>query len=494
MGPGGGAFSQRVAYASALGCRLDVDFATGRTPTGAPATDNTGPLNAFLATASAKHPVKLVLDGPALVRGLVIAADGHTTIEGLGWGTGLYIADAANADAIRIGTYTGGQTEGQGVRPIPPRVAASIVLRDFAVFGNGQRCATGSRAGTTPPDQPVRGAPQHAVFGVALTGCQNVLLDHLRFVNAACYAVVIANANDIIVRACSFESSGLYQDGVHIDGPAERVVISSCSFATGDDAIALNAPEGFGGDIEDVHISDCISKGSYTMMRVYTSVQRLGTVYRVRRVLVSGCTGSTFNGSFNLGIEGNKADPAPDQIEDIQISGCSFSAPGFANLLTPMGLLTVRDCVCRSPIRPTPEIIVQAPARQVVLDGFTILRTPQGNANASFLEIAPPGSVGRLVLRGLRVVDEDGPYPPLPYVLSVSSRVEEVQVDSAEMPSITSLITPASWAGIGRIGGAGLLGTGCFVPEDKVAENTLFLSSPNGDLVFRAKRGTRRLG
>ena len=490
MGSGPGTATPRVAYASALGCKLDVDFATGRTVAGAPATDNTGALNAFLATAGPRHPVKLILDGPALVRGLVIAPAGYTTIEGLGWGTGLYIADGANQDAIRIGPYLGGQTEGQGVRPIPPRAATGITLRDFAVFGNGQRCATGPRAGTTPPDQPVAGAPQHAVFGAALTNCQNILIDHVRFVNVACYAVMIANANDLAVRNCSFESGGIYQDGVHVNGPAERVLISDSVFATGDDAVALNCPEGFAGDIEDVHVRGCISKGSLTMMRLYTSLP--GAVFRARRIVVADCTGSTFNGSFNLGIEGNQADLAPDQIEDLLITGCSFSAPSFANLLTPIGMLTIRDCVCRTS-RVAPVLIVQSPAREIVLEGLVALHTRENAVAAAFLAVVAPGSVGKLSLRGVRAVSE-GTFPPVAEVLAIDTHVEDLHVGSVDMAGFGAFVRGGDWSHIGRVRGEGLLATGAPIPEAKVAGNTFFSAAPDGKLAIKLQGAIKYLG
>ncbi len=497
MTTGTGTPSPRVAYASALGCKLDVDLATGRTRTGAPATDNTGALNAFLETASEAHPVKLILDGPALVHGLVIAAEGHTAIEGLGWDTGIYLADGANGDAIRIGVYTGGQTEGQGVSPAPPRAASNITLRDFAIFGNGQRSATGPRQGTTPPEQPVPGAPQHAMFGVALTNCTGVSLDHVRFVDAPCYAVMLANAADVSIANCQFESGHNYQDGIHINGPAERVLISGCRFATGDDAVALNAPEGFGGNIEDVHVTDCIAENSLTMMRVYTSLASQRKTYRVRRVSVAQCAGTTQTEAFDLGIQGNEATALPDQIEDMLITGCSFTAPGFATLQTAMGSLTLRDCTYRAPKAAVPLLTVKAPgARDLLLAGVTLLRTADGDAPAPFVATEAAAAISRITLAGVRVVEEgEASYTAVPCVLQAGGKVARLQVEGVDMDRIAMLVgPPTGWAGVEKVGGAGLLGTGALVPDEKVGENTLYFSAPTGELSIRAGGTLRRLG
>ena len=488
--------SPRVAFASALGCKLDVDFRTGRTATGAPATDNTGTLNAFLATASRAHPVKLILDGPALVRGLVISTEGQTTIEGLGWGTGLYLADGANQDAIRLGPYLGHQTEGQDVSPVPARAATAIALRDFAIYGNGQRSATGPRQGTAPADQPVPGAPVHAVFGVALTNCTGVLLGHLRIIDAPCYAVMIANASDVSVVHCAFESGHIFQDGVHVNGPAERVLVDGCRFRTGDDAVALNAPEGFGGDIEDVHVTNCLNEGSLTMLRVYTSVASIAKTFRVRHVVVTGCTGTTQSEAFNLGIEGNQATSAPDQIEDLLITGCMFTARSFAVLSTSIGLLTLRDCVYRATAPEAAMLAVQtAGANRIALQGVTVLRAPGGVATGPVVSVDGPARVQRLSIAGLAVVDEQGVHPAARCVLSAVGGVESLGLEAIDMGRIANLVDPASgWRAVGAVSGAGLLGSGALVPDDKVADNTLYLSAADGGLAIKRGGTVRRLG
>lgn len=486
--------SPRVVYASALGCKLDVDFATGRTPSGAPATDNTGALNAFLATASASNPVKLILDGPALVRGLVIAAPGYTTIEGLGWGTGIYLADGANQDAIRIGAYTGGQTEGQGVHPVPLRSARAVILRDFAIFGNGARVATGARYNVTPPNVPMAGAPAHAVFGVAFASCHNVLLDHLRIIGAACYAVMLANVADVSVVNCSFESTRTYQDGVHIDGPAERISIHGCRFATGDDAIAVNAPEGFGGDIEDVHVSNCFVAQAYTLMRVYTSTRDAPPVRRVRRIVVAQCTGTTTNPCFNLGIEGNAALLDSDQIEDMLITGCSLAGPGLATLRTPIGSLNFQNCVYRQSATAAPAIEVLSSTRQMLLDNCTLLRDPAGSLPSALVAVDSPGFLAKLVLAGVRVVDEERIFPPLPFLLNPQAPVHRLEIEAADMDHVGGLVEPEKgFSTIGSVGGSGVLGTGVPVPEAKIAENVLFKSAETGKLSVKVQGAVQRL-
>ena len=439
--------------------------------------------------------MKLILDGPALVRGLVIAAAGHTAIEGLGWDTGLYLADGSNQDAIRIGPYLGGQTEGQGVSPVPPRLASAIALRDFAIFGNGQRSATGPHQGAAPSNQPIPGAPQHAVFGIALTNCRDVLVQHIRIVGAPCYQVMIANGSDIQISDSRFESEHTNQDGVHIDGPVERVWIDRCSFATvGDDAVALNAPEGFGGDIEDVHVTDCLAENSLTMLRVYTSLASQHVTFHARGITVSRCCGRTGNQAFNLGIEGGDATTQPDQIEDMLITGCTFTGAGFATLRTPMGSLTVRDCTYRAPKTPVAMIAVLAPgARGLFLANLLLLRTAEGSAPAPFVSTEATAPVDTLTLAGVRVLDENAAeFPVLPSLLRAAGSIKELRIESVDMRHIGSLLSPSAWEGVGTIAGAGLLATGLRAPDEKVADNTLYLSTA-GALSVKLQGSPRRL-
>src|SRR5438309_2340600 len=90
--------------ASELGCALDCDLRTGRNKhTGGEASDDGPRINEALASATAEHPITLIIDGSALVSGLFLPAAGNWHIAGLGCGTGFFVKRGTNNDCIHNG-------------------------------------------------------------------------------------------------------------------------------------------------------------------------------------------------------------------------------------------------------------------------------------------------------------------------------------------------------------------------------------------------------
>ena len=78
------------------------------------------------------------------------------------------------------------------------------------------------------------------------------------------------DGKDVKVTGCVMHSEGLGTDGQHFDGPANDITIQDCDFKTGDDSIALNAPEGYSGNISRVSVTGC-TFDSWSLMRIYTT-------------------------------------------------------------------------------------------------------------------------------------------------------------------------------------------------------------------------------
>ncbi len=413
-------------------------------------------LNAFLATASSTNPIKLILDGKfALSTGLVISPNGNTTIEGIGYGSGLAVTGAA-VNAITV------NSAGEGAYNVTPpaRSATGIVLRDFSVGGIG------------------------------LSNCANALVDNVNFTQAPSYALTISNANNITVTRSTFASAGTLHDGIHVDGKCEDILISDCYFATGDDAIALNAPEGYGGDISRVTVTNCIFDHSLTVMRIYTSIDAAAmpsnNVHKVRNVVVSNCTGTTNVQCFNLGITngGLSATTDVDQIQDLSVSNCTLSSPiGLAFMLTPIGAASFH-AVKFIPTSAAPVIQVWPGFcfGEIELDGVTVLRNPDGNSTpVAFVQVLPSAAVDRLSLLNCRVVDEEGSsYAALPSLVDVAGTVAVLRLESVDLTHITTLASSAGWNGVTLLRGGGVLGSGVQVPDSLMDANTLYLSSTAG--------------
>jgi hypothetical protein len=465
----------REVFASTLGCALD-----GK-------TDDTEKLNAVLATATAGRPVYLVLDGMAAVRGLVLAAGGHTTIEGIGWDSGIVVLPGSNGDGVRIGPPPG---DGEGSGAAGPMTASHITLRNMQINGSRGTNLTKSTdgGGITPEGR--------GIYGALLTNVREVLVEYVTFVNAPLYSLCLGNCAGVQIRGCRFACK---RDGVHVDGPANDLIIEDCHFETNDDAIALNAPEGHRGDISDVRISRCYVENAWTLLRIYTSIKTIpGDTQKVRRVVVSDCTGWTESPSFNLGIESDAASPAPGQVEDVLIIGCELSCgDGFAVVRTPFESLTFRDCVWHAPaLARGIGLRVNGPVTELVLDNFTVLRNEEGHAVMVPIEVTSP--VEELVLQGVRVVDLGGAsYPPLPFWLNLMETVTRLRIESLSMTHVNAILNPGTmeWVRVadGGVRGAGVLGTGVRIPDRAAGEGVEYLSAESGRVSVKENGVVRRL-
>jgi hypothetical protein len=455
--------------------------------------DCTAALNAFLATATATNAVKLILDtGMISVAGLVISPYGNTTIEGCGPGSGIRVLGGSPQDAIRIGAYTAATGNSEGAYNITPpaRSAINIVLRNFTLDPTG--------AITASANQPVTGAAAHSTYGCVIANASNVKIENVDFLQAPTYAVMITNCDHVKVTGCSFTSVGTIHDGIHIDGLCEKIGIENCDFATGDDAIALNAPEGYGGDISDVTVTNCRFLGSLTVMRIYTSVTTAtlpsNNVHKVRRVVVSNCTGTTRQFCFDLGItDGVNPTTDVDQLVDLSISNCSFSSPnGLAGLYTPIGSLRFTN-VIYAPTGTAALIngAVSSLAR-LELDGLIIRRDSFANSAPTSIVGMIEGVLGTVVLRKIAVVDTPGTsYPPIGALVSTGIPISVLDLDGIDMTHIAALVD-SGYTNVTEVRGAGVLATGASIPDSVMDNGWLYASSTASGAVSLKVAGTAK--
>jgi hypothetical protein len=459
----------KTVKVSDLGCPVDG------------VTDATSCVNDFLANASPSNPLKLVLDGTVAMKGMVLSGKGNTWIEGLGWGTGVVIEAGSNQDGIRIGAYTGGYSDGMGVARAPARGASNIILSDFTVDANGSSDSTGAIAGVTPANVPVPGAPAHPVFGVVMKDATGIVVDHVRFINPPVFCLAFANVADVTVSDSSFISSRYLQDGVHVDGPAENIRILNNVFATGDDGVALNAPEGYGGDISDVLVEGNTFQNAWTVARIYTSIKaNPGDTHYARRIVFRHNRGSTQQTAFNIGVEGAAYTPAADQITDVSFEGNDISSPnGFAIMRTPFGVLRFVDNFYDAPTTRAPMIQVEQPGgREIELTGNTILRTSAGHEGAPLFSLAG-GPLGGLTLAGKRVTDETGSsFAAVPYLVDIGAPTGRLRIDSVDMTQVMTLMNPLDrFQSVASVSGAGLLATKEQIEDEIVADGSTYWSA-----------------
>jgi len=164
--------------ASEIGCALDCDLATGRKKhTGGAATDDGPKINAAMATATADHPVTLIIDGSALISGLFLPAAGYWNIAGLGCGTGFFVKSGTNNDGIHNGSPESATPSDPGP-PAPPR-GKNVSLSNFTLNGNrGDGHHGNSNSGIK------QGSKTSWYFGINLINLDNITIKNLVVVNA----------------------------------------------------------------------------------------------------------------------------------------------------------------------------------------------------------------------------------------------------------------------------------------------------------------------
>ncbi len=468
----------RRRLASDLGCTLDCNLATGLTATDQPATDNTALLNAFLATASATHPIELVLDGPTLTTGLLING-GHTTIEGIGPDSGLFLKSGANAHAIRNHADMQGDP-GPG-HPPPPRSNFGITIRNLQINGNR---GNGS-SGNTDHGITYDNAGKTMLYGISLVHATAIWLEDLILHDITTYAVCLSNCAAVVCRNLRVNTPrDRNTDGIHFNGPASDIHITDCSFQTGDDPIALNAPEGFGGPIDRVAISNCLFDHAPTAIRIY-GCGYPPLSFPISNVIMANCSGVIEDTPFMIGFQRN----APvDTLQSFQASGCTFGASYWATLNESCGVLNLQSNTWDSPTHAGSFLWIPLAVTlsSVTLANCRIYRGTRGNAPAFGLSAADAarGSVIRkLSLEGFAIEHEAGQiYPSIPYLLDTSNvTIEHLYIGSLDPANIAALVKPSlDFRGVHEISGPGVLATGFPIPDNVIAENTPYISAGSG--------------
>ena len=478
----------RRRLASDLGCTLDCNLATGLSASGAPATDNTALLNAFLATASATHPIELVLDGPSLTTGLLING-GHTTISGIGPDSGLFLKSGSNSHAIR--NHPAMQGDPGAGHSAPPRANFGITVRNLQLNGNR---GTGT-SGNTDRGITYDNGTQIMLYGIDITHCTAVWLENLVLHDITTYAVCLSNCAAVICRNLRITTPRDRNcDGIHVNGPASDLHITDCWFQTGDDAIALNAPEAFGGDIARVAISNCIFDHAPTCIRLYGSAYP-PLSYTVRDVVIANCTGVVENTPFMIGFQQHA--PA-DTIDSLSISNCSLGASYWATLNESCGVLSFGNNTWDSPTHAGFFLWIPLPVTlsSITLANCRIYRSLRGNALASGLYAADAarGSViHKLAIEGFALENEAGQtFAPIPFLLDTSNvTIDELYIGSLDPANITALAK--NFNGINRISGPGVLATGFLIPDHIMADNTPFFSAGSGNPSIKLQGKVKKL-
>lgn len=449
-----------VKASSIAGVVLDCNLSTGAKIGGGTATDNTAALNAFLATASATNPIKLILDGPSLVTGLVIATAGYTEIEGIGWNSGIWIASGSNADPINNGKilpFDPGTT--------PPASGEYVRLANFMINGNRGNGTTGN----STSGQPQGIAGTYWYCNINLANLAGVRIENMYSYDSAAYSIRLNNCADIVVCNNTIYNPNVTatgnQDSIHIDGPASdiRIIGNYMDNNGSDDAIALNAPEGYSGTITRAVIVGNTFQNVATCLRVYGGVSGSASGL-VDSVIFSSNIGNAFTDVVTIG--GPATSSGDTECRVFIASDNIFLCTGYYFALAgSIGDVTLKNCVWEEPtVGGKAFVLLNGTAVSSLTVDLRIYRNTLGHDNNSPL-LSGSGTVARMTIEAFQVIDEQGQsYSPIASVLVMSGvTLTKLFIAALDYSNITALAD--SYTGIGSISGA-------WQPESNIQSKT----------------------
>jgi hypothetical protein len=467
---------------SEIGCALDCDLSTGRNKlTGGAATDDAPRINAAMAGATASHPITLILDGSALISGLFLPAGGHWSIAGQGCGTGFFIKAGTNNDGIHNGGPRAAVPSDPGLVtpgiPVPAR-GSDVSLSNFELNGNRGNGHNGNS--TTGM---VQGSAAAWYVGINLMNLNNITLENLGIVGASAYHIRLSNVGKVTVSGCTMYTRGPSTDGVHFNGPANDIAISNCNITCDDDAIALNCPEGYTGNISRVTVTGC-TFDSISMMRLYT-IGGGGGRFNIDTVTVSDCTGTFTRAAFTLG-EGSGSNP--DSVDGLSVSNCKIIAPAVLELAANFGVAKFSN-VTLTPLNSNEDVgyafartasryfpIVYA-GGSLVLQNCVIQRNK--NHAVAALILVDGSTIENIEFDGFSVQDAPGSsFAAAPELLKiVSGRIGRVVISALDSARISAPVSAGLISSVGSFSGAGVLNTGWQFPDNSMLNWSPYVSA-----------------
>jgi len=465
--------------ASEIGCALDCDLYTGRNKYhGGTATDDGPRLNAAMAGASASNPITLIIDGSALISGLFLPAGGYWSIAGLGCGTGFFVKSGTNNDGIHNGPPNAG-VPGDLAPPAPAR-GSSVSLSNFTLNGNR---GNGHNGNSTTGF--VQGTPKTWYTGINLMNLDNIHIENVVVVNTSSYHFRLSNVGEVTVAGCIMQSHGANTDGLHFDGPANGISITNCDFTTDDDAIALNCPEGYSGDISRVTVSNC-KFNSWTLMRLLTIAAPGSARFNVDTVTVSNCTGTTYTTAFLIG---SATGANPNSVTGLKISDCTLTAPAILDVGANFGTIALSNVTIipsgpfRSPgfaFLRTSKYLAGATyvGASLSLQNCTIQRNANHSAAAAILEYG--SMISALEMDGYAIKDAGNYDKAVALVTIGAGSIGQLIINAVTSTNIMAPVSPGGFSSIGSVSGAGVLASRWEFPDSIMANNVPYISASTG--------------
>ncbi len=275
----------KVIYASQTDAKLDSNVLTGG------GTDDTLILQKVLDLALEHGGIHLIMDGAALITGLVVHS--NTTIECLSKECGFYLADSSNCPLITNANPS----------------AQNIINHNIRLLGGTYNHNCLHQAHHLPEDVHYSHADV-LVVAISFFGIENLLIRDVTLRNQRTFAFLITNWQKVTMENIFLELPdyihGGNQDGIHVQGPGRFLILKNIQGRTGDDFIAINADEEINGGktfshpfatvgpISDVVVDTVMVDDAAQILRI------LSRESKVDRITVKNITGNYRSFGFYL--------------------------------------------------------------------------------------------------------------------------------------------------------------------------------------------------
>lgn len=443
----------------------------GKTPSGGTPTDNTTALNNALLSyvaATGGGNYKLILDGGSLTTGLIIPSLGNYEIEGIGWTSGIFMKAGSNSNAI----YNDGTgPSGFDKQTTPPTRGGWLRLSKFTINGNR---GNGTNGNSTTGD-PRGIAASYWYMNIAIANVQGVRIEDMFVYDAPGYGIRLTNCGDIVIKDCNVDNPCVTfthnQDCIHLSGPWEDARIEGNTLYNNlsDDAIALNAPEGYGGNASRSVVIGNTINNCYNGVRIYGGFYPSGpTNWQVFTVVVDGNTGTTSNSAFILGGLNTENQDASGQA--ITLANNTFNVTGgpFISFLSgSVGDLLVSNCIWNAPSSSNAFILGSGSISNLIVDNCGIYRNTSGNtATTPLLGASAAFTIKRMTIDNFQIVDENGQsYSAVANLITMGNlTLGSLYIPALDWTKITALAD--SYTNITSIYGPG------FQPETNIQSKT----------------------
>ncbi len=403
--------SIRTIYASTV-AKLDSNVRTGG------GTDDTQAIQQILDLALTEGGVRLIMDGAALVSGLVVHS--NTTIECQNGDCGFFQIAHSNRAII---------TNADWDREV-------IRTRNISLIGGTYNQDAPNQEHDVPYDKAVNPkyfGHTHWIFALEFYGVENLLLRDMTILDFRTFCVTVGNFRRVTIERVWVDlpkrMHAQNQDGFHFWGPGRFLTVRDVGGKVGDDFMNIGPDENDGeSDITDVLVDGVFLDDADQAIRILSR----GTG------LIDRCTIRNVQGSyrsFGFYINSWFPDVTAGNFGDIFIENVNLThtAPNYdyrPPMLFSVGgdirCLTLKNIRHELPIdaraigefgfpfyATTPATIesYQYPSghapvlRNLIIDGLTVIENEQ---SADMEQLQVFGPVGNMIVRGVTTIKEAG--------------------------------------------------------------------------------------